>query len=130
MRCIEAVESAKAVALPAGAIAFDVVDGSLMLMRVTEQANDTGLFDVFFMDTRATQACSRPAPYVAESSNSLYDDGGGGFEGRFFAFLDPGMCRGSATPTIGAITLEFFPGAVIGETMTDQFGNIWYHLGS
>ncbi len=110
--------------------AIDGADGSLMLMTIEEQNNETGLLDVVFFDTWATVACSPPSPFVARSSSSTYDDGGGGFEGRFFADLDPGRClRRSSTPQIGAIEIGFFP-VVLGTSMTDDFGNLWVKIGS
>ena len=77
-------------------VATDTEDGSLMLMTVREQNNDTGYLNVVFLDLLATVACDPPAPYLARSTTSLYDDGGGGAEGRFF-HLNAGRCLGRSS---------------------------------
>lgn len=107
--------------------AIDAVDGSLMIMRVTEQGGDSEFFTVVLTDFWATGACSPPSVYRGRSTSAMYDDGTIGNPKALFVTFDHNRCFGRSTPTSASFDVRF--GVVADDqTLSLDDGTLFHHI--
>lgn len=121
--------------------AIDEFDDSFMTLQITEVGRD-GLFRVILTDFLATEGCDPDAQFRAFSTTATGDPG----NGRFFATFDQIRCTGRSTVNpllLPSFTIEFCsqelfegdegfpacPDPVAPNTMVDDLGNVWFHVG-
>lgn len=139
-------------------LARDNVDGSRMLLEITELTDGSGFFNVVFTDTRATAGCvPRPARFRAVSNSGTFDPGlpPSPHGPRFFVVFDASAgdqirCFGRSVPAIDFFELQLCfendpvhctdpvdpdPNIAIDlildvneQPITEPPGNLWFHI--
>lgn len=104
------------------------LDGSKMILEITEHEGNTGYFTVVWKDSRAAGACSPAARWEAVTTTALFGPRTDEPTSALFADFSDIRCYGNSTSNLPDGFQYEWDVIVDNEIMVDLYGVVWYHI--